>query len=59
MNNSLKYQIWFSEVSLEDGRPMAIGLDTCLYHTYDLPKVLAAYNIQTNEIVYQEKLSGE
>ena len=52
-------QIWFSEVSLEDGRPMAIGLDTCLYHTYDLPKVLAAYNIQTNEIVYQEKLSGE
>ena len=45
--------VWFSDVILDDGRPMAIGLDTCLYHKLELPKVLAAYNIQTNEIIYQ------
>jgi hypothetical protein len=45
--------VWFSDVKLDDGRSMAIGLDTCLYHDFNLPKVLAAYNIKTNEIIYQ------
>ena len=45
--------IWLSDVQLDDGRPMAIGLDTCLYHGFELPKVLAAYNIQTGEVIYQ------
>ena len=45
--------VWYSDVKLDDGRSMAVGLDTCLYHDFNLPKVLAAYNIQTNEIIYQ------
>jgi len=49
-------RIWSSDVLLEDGRPMAIGLDTCLYHSLPLPKVLAAYNIQTNKVIYQNKI---
>ena len=49
--------VWFSDVILDDGRPMAIGLDTCLYHKLELPKVLAAYNIQTNEIIYQNRIN--
>ena len=48
--------IWSSDVLLEDGRPMAIGLDTCLYHLLPFPKVLCAYNIQTNEVIYQNKV---
>ena len=48
--------VWFSDVKLEDERSMAIGLDTCLYHDFNLPKVLAAYNIQTNEIIYQNRI---
>ena len=48
--------IWSSDVLLEDGRPMAIGLDTCLYHTLPFPKVLTAYNIQTGDVVYQNRV---
>jgi len=48
--------VWFSDVKLDDGRPMAIGLDTCLYHPFELPKVLTAYNLQTNEIIYQNRV---
>jgi serine/threonine protein phosphatase 1 len=45
--------VWFSDIKQDDGRSMAVGLDTCLYHDFNLPKVLAAYNIQSNEIIYQ------
>jgi serine/threonine protein phosphatase 1 len=45
--------IWQSDVKTKDGKPMAIGIDTCVYHTLDLPKVLTAFNIQTSEVVYQ------
>ena len=48
--------IWLSDVQLDDGRPMAIGLDTCIYHEFDLPKILAAYNIQTEEVIYQNRI---
>ena len=48
--------IWESDVKLDDGRVMAIGLDTCLYHDLELPKVLSAINLQTNEIVYQTRV---
>ena len=48
--------IWLSDVKLDDGSPMAIGLDTCVYHKFDLPKVLTAYNIQTNEVIYQNRI---
>ena len=49
--------VWSSEVILDDGRPMAIGIDTCLYWPNELPKVLSAYNIQTNEIIYQNRIT--
>ena len=56
-------EIWLSDVKLDDGRPMAIGLDTCLYHQFRdfndsslLPRVLAAYNIQTEETTYQNRI---
>ena len=48
--------IWLSDVQLDDGRPMAIGLDTCVYHEFDLPKILTAYNIQTEEVIYQNRI---
>ena len=48
-------EVWFSDVKLEDGRPMAIGMDTCLYHDLELPKVLSAFNLQTSEVIYQER----
>ena len=48
--------VWFSDVKLDDGRSMAIGLDTCLYHDFKLPKVLSAYNVLTNEIIYQNRI---
>ena len=48
--------IWESDVKLDDGRAMAIGLDTCLYHDLELPKVLSAFNLQTNEVIYQTRV---
>ena len=56
-------EIWLSDIKLDDGRPMAIGLDTCVYHechdsegTTMLPRVLTAYNIQTEEAIYQNRI---
>jgi len=56
-------EIWLSDVKLDDGRPMAIGLDTCLYHKFRdpdgggmLPRVLTAYNIQTKETTSQTRI---
>ena len=56
-------EIWLSDIKLDDGRPMAIGLDTCVYHELHdsdegsmLPRVLTAYNIQTEETVYQNRI---
>ena len=48
--------IWESDVRLDDGRPMAIGMDTCVYHDLDLPRVLSAFNLQTREVVYQDRV---
>ena len=48
--------VWFSDIILDDARPMAIGLDTCLYHKLELPQVLSAYNIQNNEVIYQNRV---
>lgn len=48
--------IWESDVKLDDSRPMAIGLDTCLYHDLELPKVLSAFNLQTSEVIYQTRI---
>ena len=49
--------VWSSEVILDDGRPMAIGIDTCLYHPKSNNPVLSAYNIQTNEVIYQNLIT--
>jgi len=56
-------EIWLSDIKLDDGRPMAIGLDTCVYHELHasdgvtmLPRVLTAYNIQTDEVAYQNRI---
>ena len=55
-DDSMAGLIWESDVKLDDGRPMAIGLDTCLYHDLELPKVLSAFNLQTSEVVYQTRV---
>ena len=55
-DDSMAGQIWESDVKLDDGRPMAIGLDTCLYHDLELPKVLSALNLQTSEVIYQTRV---
>tara|TARA_B100000214_G_C23961086_1_gene625306 strand:- start:1368 stop:2153 length:786 start_codon:yes stop_codon:yes gene_type:complete len=49
-------EVWFSDVRLKDGRPMAIGMDTCLYHDLEFPRVLSAFNLQTGEVVYQNRV---
>ena len=48
--------MWRSDVKLEDGRPMAIGMDTCVYHDLDVPRVLSAFNLGTGEVVYQHRV---
>ena len=55
-DESMAGLIWESDVKLDDGRPMAIGLDTCLYHDLELPKVLSAFNLQTSEVIYQTRI---
>jgi len=56
-------EIWESDVKLDDGRSMAIGVDTCIYHecrdsdsSVILPRVLTAYNIQTGKVVQQNRI---
>jgi serine/threonine protein phosphatase 1 len=49
-------EVWRSDVELGDGRPMAIGMDTCVYHGLDLPRVLSAFNLRTGEVVYQNRV---
>ena len=39
-------EVWRSDVELGDGRPMAIGMDTCVYHDLDAPRVLSAFNLE-------------
>ena len=48
--------IWYSPVVLNDGRAAAIGLDTCVYHRFDSPAVLTAYNLQNGEVVQQARV---
>lgn len=48
--------IWYSPVVLNDGRTAAIGLDTCVYHRFDSPAVLTAYNLQNGEVVQQARV---
>ena len=55
-DESMAGLIWESDVKLDDNRPMAIGLDTCLYHDLKLPKVLCAFNLQTSEVTYQNRV---
>ena len=45
--------IWRSKILLSDGRPAAIGLDTCVYHNFDGPAVLSAYNLQNGDVAQQ------
>ena len=49
-------EVWYSDVKLDDGRPMAVGMDTCLYHDLDLPRVLSAFNLRSGEVVYQNRV---
>lgn len=48
--------VWYSRIRLDDGRPSAIGLDTCVYHRFDSPAVLTAYNLQNGEVVQQARV---
>ena len=49
-------EVWRSDVELGDGRPMAIGMDTCVYHDLDAPRVLSAFNLGTGEVAYQDRV---
>lgn len=49
-------EVWRSDVELGDGRPMAIGMDTCVYHDLDAPRVLSAFNLRTGEVAYQDRV---
>lgn len=49
-------EVWRSDVKLEDERPMAIGMDTCVYHDLDAPRVLSAFNLRTGEVVYRDRV---
>ena len=55
-DDSMAGEVWFSDVRLEDDRPMAIGMDTCLYHDLDFPKVLSAFNLQTGVVTHQNRV---
>lgn len=48
--------VWYSPLLLDDGRPAAIGLDTCVFHRFDSPAVLTAYNLQNGEVVQQARV---
>ena len=47
---------WESEVVLEDGRPAALGLDTCLYHGPKEKRMLTALNLRTGRTVQQVRV---
>ena len=49
-------EVWRSDVELGDGRPMAIGMDTCVYHDLDAPRVLSAFNLRRGEVAYQDRV---
>ena len=48
--------VWYSSLKLSDGRPAAIGLDTCVFHTADRPALLTAYNLQNGKVVQQARV---
>ena len=50
-------KVWRSEVCLNNARPAAIGLDTCLYHAKQgMPAVLTAFNLQDGRVVQQSRV---
>jgi serine/threonine protein phosphatase 1 len=49
-------EVWYSPLKLPDGRPAAIGLDTCVFHTADSPAMLTAYNLQDGRVVQQTRV---
>ena len=48
--------VWYSNVLLKDGRPAAIGLDTCVFHNADAPAVLTAYNLKDGSTIQQDRV---
>ena len=50
---------WGSEAVLEDGRPAALGLDTCLYHGPKEKRMLTALNLRTGRTVQQVRLEAQ
>ena len=48
--------VWYSNVLLKDGRPAAIGLDTCVFHNADGPAVLTAYNLKDGSTIQQDRV---
>ena len=49
---------WESEVVLEDGRPAALGLDTCLYHGPKEKRMLTALNLRTGRTIQQVRVEA-
>lgn len=43
-------EVYRSPVTLGDGRPSIVGLDTCLYHSKQAPKRLSAFDLQHGEV---------
>ena len=50
---------WESEVALDDERPCAIGLDTCLYHGPEQKRLLTALNLRTGQSVQQARVEAQ
>ena len=49
---------WESRVILDDHRPSAIGLDTCLYHGPEQKRMLTALNLRTGKTVQQVRVEA-
>lgn len=50
--------IWHSDVWLDDERPAATGIDTCLYQGPLERRVLSALNLRTGEVVQQHRVEA-
>lgn len=49
-------KVWNSDLLLSDGRSAMIGLDTCLYHFEPKQAFLSGLNLQTGEVIQQERV---
>jgi serine/threonine protein phosphatase 1 len=49
-------KVWKSKILLDDGRNSLIGIDTCLFHGQNGAKKLTAFDLQSQEVIQQERV---